>query len=71
MNADIFRATCKKYMELRHIHTLEDLRAHTTIGSSTTFRKYWKSPELFPIGTVIQIMNSLNVPYDERHKLIE
>lgn len=66
MNADLFRATTKKYMELRHINTQEKLRAHTTCGSSTTFRKYWNDPSLMPMGLWEQIMNSLNVPQEER-----
>ena len=48
MNADLFRATTKKYMELRHINTREKLRLHTTCGSSTTFRKYWNDPD-YPV----------------------
>lgn len=66
MNADLFRATTKKYMELRHINTQEKLRAHTTCGSSTTFRKYWNDPELMPMGMWEQIMDCLNVPQEER-----
>ena len=66
MNADLFRATTKKYMELRHINTKEKLRAHTTCGSSTTFRKYWNDPATMPMGIWEQIMNSLNVPQEER-----
>lgn len=71
MNADLFRATTKKYMELRHINTREKLRAHTTCGSSTTFRKYWNDPELMPMGIWEQIMNSLNVPREERIEQIK
>ena len=66
MNAALFRATTKKYMELRHINTQEKLRAHTTCGSSTTFRKYWNDPDLMPMGMWEQIMNCLNVPQEER-----
>lgn len=66
MNAELFRATTKKYMELRHINTQEKLRAHTTCGSSTTFRKYWNDPDLMPMGMWEQIMNCLNVPQEER-----
>lgn len=70
MNEDVFRALIKYYMELRHIRTLEALRTHTTVGSNTTFLKYWKSPELFPMGVVVQILDALNVPYEERNKLL-
>jgi hypothetical protein len=66
MNADKFKATTKYYMELRHIRTREQLRAHTTIGSSTTFRKYWNDPDLMPMGNFFQIMNALNVPREKQ-----
>lgn len=71
MNADLFRATTKKYMELRHINTQEKLRAHTTCGSSTTFRKYWNDPDLMPMGMWEQIMTSLNVPQEERFEILK
>ena len=71
MNGDLFRATCKKYMELRHIRNREQLRLHTTVGSSTTFRKYWNDPELIPLGVFIQIMSSLNVPEAERFQILK
>ena len=71
MNADLFRATTKKYMELRHINTREKLRAHTTCGSSTTFRKYWNAPDLMPLGIWSQIMDSLNVPQEERYQMLK
>ncbi len=68
MNADKFRGTVKDYMEQRHIRTREQLRAHTTIGSSTTFRKHWNDPDLMPMGNFFQIMNALNV---QREKQLE
>jgi hypothetical protein len=71
MKADLFRATAKKYMELRHITTKEKLRAHTTCGSSTTFRKYWNDPDLMPMGIWEQIMTSLNVPYEEQFEILK
>lgn len=71
MNDDLFRATTKKYMELRHIRNREHLRLHTTVGSSTTFRKYWNDPELIPLGVFSQIMDSLNVPYEERWEILK
>jgi hypothetical protein len=70
MNGDQFRATCKSYMELRHIRTLEQLRAHTTV-SNKTFLKWWHNPDLMPIGVVVQIMDSLNVPFEERTKILK
>lgn len=69
MNADVFQATIKYYMTVRHITTNEKLRKHTTVGSNTTFGKYLKDPELMPIGVFEQIMNSLNVPKEDRFKL--
>ena len=71
MNADLFRATTLKYMELRHISTREKLRAHTTCGSSTTFRKWWNEPDLMPMGVWDQIMTSLNVPVNERLEMLK
>lgn len=71
MNADLFRATVRKYMELRHIRTKEQLRAHTTIGSNKTFLKYWNDPELMPIGVYLQIMSALNVPYEEQNYILK
>ena len=70
MNGDDFRALIRKYMELRHIRTLEDLRQHTTI-SVATFSKYWNDPELFPWGQIISMLDALNVPYDDRLKLLQ
>lgn len=71
MNDDLFRATLRKYMELRHIRNLEQLRAHTTIGSNKTFLKYIDDPERIPIGVFLQIMKALNVPKEEREALIK
>lgn len=71
MNADLFRATTKKYMELRHVRNKEKLRAHTTVGSSTTFRKYWNDPESMPMGVWEQIMDSLNIPTEERFQMLK
>lgn len=71
MDKELFRATTKKYMELRHIRTKEKLRAHTTVGSDNTFRKYWEEPELMPIGVFNQIMRSLNVPMEEQIEIFK
>lgn len=71
MNADLFQGTCEKYKKIRHIRTQEQLRAHTTCGSSTTFRKYFNDPDLMPMGIFWQIMNALNVPYEERWEIIK
>lgn len=71
MNSDLFRATTKKYMELRHIKTREQLRKHTTVGSNKTFSKYFADPDLMPLGVFNQIMNSLNVPHEERFQMLK
>lgn len=70
MNADIFRATIRYYMTLRHVRTLEQLRAHTSVGSNKTFLKYIKNPDLIPVGVLVQIMDALKIPTEERIKLI-
>lgn len=71
MNAELFAATLAKYKSLRHIKTLEQLRAHTTCGSSTTFRKWMKDPDLIPIGEWENLMNALNVPNTERFEIFK
>ena len=71
MKSDLFRATTSKYMELRHVRTREDLRKHTTVGSNKTFSKYWNYPELVPLGVFEDIMNALNVPYEERWEILK
>ena len=71
MNGDLFRATTRKYMELRHIRTLEQLRSHTTVGSNKTFSKYMKNPDLMPLGIWEQIMDSLNVTTEDRLEIFK
>lgn len=70
MDGELFVATIEKYQSLRHIYTKESLRKHTTVGSPNTFRKYLHDPELVPIGVFEQIMNVLNVPMEERLKIL-
>lgn len=70
MNAELFRATLAKYQKLRHIDTLEQLRAHTTCGSSTTFRKWLQDPNLIPIGEWENLMNALRVPKAEQIEIL-
>lgn len=71
MNDDLFRATVEKYKILRHIHTQEQLRKHTTVGSNKTFGKYFQDPDLMPMGVWEQIMKTLNVPADERWQMLK
>lgn len=58
-------------MEISHIKSQYDLMRYTTIGSSTTFRKYWKDPERFPLGDLVRMMDGLNVPYEERLEIVK
>ena len=71
MKSEVFQGTVKKYMILRHIRTMEQLRAHTTVGSNKTFLKYWRDPELIPLGVYMQIMKALNVPLEEQIDLLK
>ena len=71
MKTDLFLATLAKYKTLRHINTLEQLRKHTTCGSSTTFRKWMRDPELIPIGEWVRLMDALNVPMEERFEILK
>lgn len=71
MKADQFQSTVRQYMVLRHIRTLEDLRGHTTVGSNTTFLKYWKCPDAMPVGVLEDIMSCLNIPQEEKIKLFK
>lgn len=71
MNPDLFQGTVSKYMKLRHIRTMEQLRSHTTVGSNKTFSKYWHDPDLMPMGVFHQIMRALNVPWEEQSSLLK
>lgn len=70
MNEDLFRATVRKYMELRHIRTISRLAEHTTVSGATMYR-YFNDPESIPIGVFLQIMKALNVPNEEKEALIK
>lgn len=69
MNADRFKATASYYMTLRHINK-EQLRQRTTVGSKSTFVKYFNEPDLMPIGVFNQIMKALNVPLEQQFELL-
>lgn len=71
MSPELFQGTVTSYMIQRHIRTKEDLRQHTTVGSNKTFLKYWKDPDLMPIGVFIQIMKALNIPLEEQMKILK
>lgn len=70
MNSDLFRATLRKYMELRHINNINKLAKHTTVSVATMYR-YLKDPESIPLGVFIDIMKALNVPNEEKYALIK
>lgn len=69
MNDEMFRGLIRKYMELRHVRRLEDIRQHTTL-SKGTFSKYWNEPCLYPLGQVIAMFNYLKIPYEERSQVL-
>lgn len=71
MNSALFHATLAKYKSLRHVTTLEQLRKYTTCGSSTTFRKWMKDPELIPIGEWESMMSALKVPREEQFEILK
>ncbi len=66
MNTDLFRATVAKYKELRHIRKNEALYKHTTCSSLATFNRRMARPERMELELFCEIMNALNVPYEER-----
>ena len=67
---ELFEAECRRYMKLRHIRSLEELRSHTTVGSNTTFLKYFDDPEATPLGKMAEVLAALKVPKDIRVELI-
>ena len=66
----LFEAECRKYMKLRHINSLEDLRSQTTVGSNTTFLKYLDDPELMPVGKMAEVLTALKIPKETRLDII-
>lgn len=66
---DDFRALVRKYMELRHVRRLEDIRQHTTL-SVATFSKYWNNPGFFPLDEVKNIFDYLKIPNEERANIL-
>ena len=67
---ELFEAEVRKYMTLRHIKTLEELRAHTTVGSNTTFLKYLDDPESMPLGKMAEILMALKMPKETRLEIV-
>lgn len=63
-------AELSKYMIMRRITSKEALRAHTTVGSSTTMLKYFADPERIPLGTIKEIFSALKIPQDEQIKIV-
>lgn len=66
----LFEAECRKFMKLRHINSLEELRSHTTVGSNTTFLKYFDDPEAMPLGKMAEVLAALKMPKDIRVDII-
>lgn len=63
-------AELSKYMIMQRITSKEALRAHTTVGSSTTMLKYFADPERIPLGTIKEIFFALKIPQDEQIKIV-
>lgn len=69
MNAE-FEASIRGYMILRKVKNLEAVRRHTSIGSNATFLKKWRYPETFTAEELGDIFTYLNIPYEERLRLL-
>lgn len=67
---ELFEAEVRKFMTLRHIRSLEELRSHTTVGSNTTFLKYLDDPESMPVGKMAEILQALKMPKETRLEII-
>lgn len=67
---ELFEAEVRKYMKLRHIRSLEELRALTTVGSNTTFLKYLDDPAAMPVGKMAEILGALKMPKEIRLEII-
>lgn len=65
-----FESSIRGYMILRNIKNLESIREHTSIRSNTTFLKKWKYPETFTAEELWDMFNYLNIPYEERLKIM-
>lgn len=61
MNGQEFRATIKKYMELRNINGFKDLLSDKMLGSFPTFKRKWDNPEMFTIYEIDYLIRKLNV----------
>lgn len=71
MKAELLQGTIEKYKKLRHVTTQAQLRAHTSVGSPTTWTKYLNNPALMPLGVFEQIMDYLKVPWEERVEILK
>lgn len=69
MDGNEFRATVKKYMELRNINGFKELLQDGYLGSFPTFKKKWKSPEFFTIYEIDYLIRRLNVRASDRNIL--
>lgn len=66
MNGTEFRATVRKYMELRNINGFKGLLQDGCLGSFPTFKKKWESPEFFTIYEIDYLIRRLNVRSEDR-----
>jgi hypothetical protein len=71
MNSDLFLATVAKYKTLRHIKGNKALFQHTTCSSIATFNRRMARPEEMELQLFCEIMNALNVPYEERFEILK
>ena len=66
-----FEGELRKYMCLRHMDSLEDVRELTTIGKGTsTMGNYMADPEIIPIGKVGEIMQAVRMPKEDRIRML-
>ena len=68
---EIFEAECRKFMKIRHIRSLEELRSHTTIGSNTTMLKYMDDPEAMPVGKMAEVLTALRIPKETKVEMMQ
>lgn len=66
MNANEFRGTIKKYMEMRSINGFKDLISSGALGSYPTFKRKWDAPENFTIAEIDFLIKRLNVRSQDR-----
>ncbi len=71
MTDDDLRGLISKYMEIRHIKSLEALRVRCVTVSKPTFLKKWHNFKTFTIEELLNIFNYLKIPYEERQDVFK